>query len=64
MQGNLTPDRNLFVGALAGVFTKIVIMAATAHGITIDAETQGYLIVIATWLAAHVSDVITGDNKP
>lgn len=62
--GNLTPDKNLMVAAAAGIAAKAVLALCASHDIAIDAQTQGYILVLITWGAAHLYDVLTGDNKP
>jgi len=62
MAGSLIPDKNLLVGAAAGLLSKAAMSYAGARGFQIDAETSGYVMVISTWLAAHIYDFLSGDN--
>lgn len=63
MASTLIPDKNLLVGAGAGVLTKIAMSVAAHYGFAIDAETQGYILVLNTWLAAHITDIVSPDKK-
>jgi hypothetical protein len=60
---NLLPDKNLLIGAAAGILSKAAMSVASHYGITIDAETQGYILVVNTWLAAHITDLVSPDKK-
>lgn len=63
MSGNLIPAGNIQFAALAAFIVSLIEHLCTANGIIIPADVSSGLTGLVAVLAAHVADMVTGDNK-
>lgn len=63
IMANIVPATNIQAAAVAGFITTLILHVCAANGIVIPPDVADALPGVLALLVAHISDMVTGDNK-